>query len=215
MLRERRSRWWCRLLQLVPWRAVQWSSQWWKLGGGRWCRGFHPATTALPCRLCSSLGRSVCGSATSRLLFILPSSLNDSFLIFIIIQVTRHVRGFGNFLFVQFASEPERDSAVARGQNLILGSGVVLLSVQPLTAALGAHLGFEEALQAAHRHGTSIGGGVPLSAGGLRHRSSAPGLLSPPPSLGGRAYNPNRSVREPSRRHVSICKKIMRAVFGW
>ena len=133
-------------------------------------------------------------------------------------KVTRHVRGFGNFLFVQFASEPERDSAVARGQNLILSSGDVLLSVQPLTTALGAHLGFEEALQASHRHGTSIGGGVPLSAGGLRHRSSAPGLLSPPPSasdLGGRAYNPNRSMREPSRRHVSICKKVMRAVFGW
>jgi hypothetical protein len=131
--------------------------------------------------------------------------------------VTRHVRGGGNFLFVQFGSCPERDYAVAHGQNHLL-SHDVLLSVQPLTAALAAHLGFHRALHAAHRHGTRIGTGggtggeAPQAVGGLRQRA---GLLSPPPPPLRRDYNPNRSVREPSRRHVSICKKVMRAVFGW
>ena len=106
------------------------------------------------------------------------------------------------------------------------------MTVKPLTEGVAQHLRFHDTLAAATGDGSGGGGGP---SGGLASPGfTSPGFGSPglrqrlrptgpggvavgatPYGAGKRAYHVDDPLRFPAKRHVSCCKKVMEAVFGW
>lgn len=102
----------------------------------------------------------------------------------------------------------DRDHAVSLGAVLL--SENVLVSVSALTPELASRLRFTESSSSTISARASLRG--PLSPlGSPNQRMPTKRMLNRPYRMG----DVDGAITEAPQRHVSLCKKIARALFGW
>lgn len=174
---------------------------------GRWVVvfGFSPGDYTSPIRALQQYGQITKhipgGGGNGNYLFV---QVNNKYLIF-----SSFCLLFLTFVVPQFATVMDRDHAVSLGATLL--SENVLISVSALTPDLASRLRFSEASSTPSFASPSLRGPMSPLGSPTHQRMPMNHRLNRPYRMG----DVDGPITEAPQRHVSMCKKIARALFGW